>query len=112
MSGGDGVEVLTRGENFVGPLGLIPAATKYPFAGLRGLRLLGDARFHFFKRLGSGEFDLQLSDAAGCKVQVGIVESGHNELAAEVDDLGVLAGEFLHVSVGADGGNVAFADGE
>ncbi len=114
VSARDGVEILSRGQSFCGPLGVVPAAAEDPCMRIvESLRVGGDARLHLGERRDAVEVGCKALQAGVGDVRVGVVEAGHREGAVEVDLLrfgrGALqdfvagAGEYDAVTGDADG---------
>ena len=76
----------------------------------RRLGMLGNALLHLRQRLHADQVDLQQLLAAGGQMQVRIVEAGHDEVSAEIDDFGVAAFQFANVVVRADGDDASVTD--
>ena len=91
---------------------MIPAFAHDPFARRRCLGTRGDALLHLRQRLNADQVDVQLFHAAGCKMHVGIIESWHDEMSAEIDNLRVLAFELLDLVIGANGNDAVAAHGD
>ena len=103
MSRGDGIEVLAGGQAVLGPVGLVPTPADDPLAWGRVPRPYGDARFHLRKRGCTGQVEVEFEKAGCGEMHVGIVESRHDEVPAQIDYLGVRVLQFLDLLVGADG---------
>ncbi len=102
MIAGDRIQVLARGNFLHRPLGVVPAASQYPFAGRGSLHALGNARLHLIERFRVRQFDIQHLEAAVGQVQVRVVEAGHREAPAQVHHLRVRAFDFADFIAGAD----------
>ena len=72
--------------------------------------MVGDALLHLGQRLHADEIDLQHLPAAVGEMHVRVVEAGHDEVSAEIDDLRVFALQLANVVVGADGDDAAVAN--
>ena len=114
VGAGDGVEVLTRGQSFRRPLGVVPTAAEDPCVRVvEGFSVGGDAGLHFGERGDAVEVGGEALQAGVGDVGVGVVEAGHGEGAVEVDlvclgggapeDFGVGAGEDDAVAGDAEG---------
>ena len=106
----DLVDVLTRGQLLAGPEGVVPAAADDPVARRCRLRVVGNALLHLRQRLHADQVNLQQKQSAGSQMQVSIVEAGHNEMSAEIDDFGVAAFQFADVVIRADGDDASVTD--
>ncbi len=113
---GDFVEVLTRGQDFIGPQSVIPVAAREPVAGRRGVGGGLDFGEHVGEGFDAGEVDVELGAAGAAEVGVGIVEAGEDEGAGgggvEIVENGFGSGEARDVFGGADGENFAATDGD
>ena len=85
------------------PALMIPVAVAEPCAWRARLGELRDALREFGGTVGCAEFDGDERSAAVEEVNVRVVESGEQQAAVEVDDLGVGAGELADGGVVADG---------
>src|SRR4051794_1141858 len=88
MIAGDAVEILSGRQNLLGPLGVIPSATEEPLSRGRGPGVLGDTLLHLCKGLGANQINLHLLEAAAAQVEMGIVETRHDETSAQIDNRG------------------------
>src|SRR5579862_2074154 len=111
MAGGDFINVPAAGQRFDGPEIFVPAATENPVAGSGRLHLGADALAKFVERFHAGEIDVHAVEAAIFQMCVGVVEAGHNEMAAEIDDLSIGPAKLEHFGVLADGLNAVPAHG-
>ena len=81
---------------------MVPAAAHDPFA-LRGrFDPRGNALLHVIERLASHQIDVQLFKTAGAKVNMRVVEAGHNEVATQINHLRLWSYELLNFTVRAD----------
>src|SRR4029077_1198262 len=85
------------------PEGLVPPGAHDPFAGSGLLNFIRDAGAKLIERFHSGEINTELCLAGIIEVQMRVVETGHGEMSAEIDDLCLRAFEFFQVESFADG---------
>src|SRR5262249_32923586 len=107
MIAGDGVNIAAHRRLLLGPERVVPAAALDPFARRGGLYSRGDALLHLIERFGSDKVYVQLFKSAGTKMHMSIVETRHNEVAAQIDDLGLGAFKLLDLFIGTDGQDLA-----
>ena len=79
MIAGDFVEILARGQRFVGPESVVPVAAGEPVAGGRGVGGRLDFREHVGEGFDAGEVDVELGAACAAQVRVRVVEAGEDE---------------------------------
>src|ERR1700722_8675532 len=96
IGGGYGIEIVARGEFFLGPQRVVPAIDHDPFAGLVIFQTITDALLKFGERFRAFGVDFELSIGRTREVQMRVVESGHNELTVKIDDFRLRAGPFLN----------------
>src|SRR5579875_356505 len=96
-----GVDVLPRWQLVRSPLGVVPAAAQKPLAGWKLRRIGADAGLHVGQGCRPVEVDGKPLPACHPHVGMSIVEPGHDEVAAQVDYLRVLALERQHFLVAA-----------
>jgi hypothetical protein len=111
MTAGDFIDVPSVRRDFNRPESLVPTGTENPFTRFRLLDFFGDAIAEFVERLHACEINAQLGSARVIEMQVRVVESGHEEVPIEIDDLGLRAFELVHVGGLADGQNTVSSNG-
>ncbi len=74
--------------------------------------MLGDALLHLGQRLAAGEVHVEVHTARVAKMQMRVVEAGHDKVSAQIHDRGAVALELADFVVGADGDDAAIAHGE
>ena len=89
-----------------------PAASDDPFEIGVGVGVLGDDVEALLGRRGAVQLALQHRQAAHDGVHVRVLESGEQQPAGEIDDLGIRAGQLRQLVVGADGGDATVGDGD
>ena len=110
--GGDRVEILTRGKFFHGPEGVVPAIDDDPFTGLVVLQASADALLKFGERFCAFRIYVELDVGGTGEVQVSVVETGHDELAVEIEDAGVGTFPFLNIRRGGAVGRSFIGNGD
>src|SRR4029077_10774802 len=93
------VDVRARGSFWFRPQRVVPATALNPFTRPGGLDSRGNALLHLVERFAANEIDVELFKSAGAKMHVSVVEAGHDEMAAEIDDLGFGAFKLLNVCI-------------
>ena len=91
MAASNRVKVLTRRQLAARPQRVVPAATHQPIAGSRGFGAGRDALLHLLQRFHAAQVHTLGLEAGLFQVHVGIVESRHDEVPAEINDLRVRA---------------------
>src|ERR1051326_5794046 len=91
---------------------VVPATANNPFSRPGSLYARRNALFHVVKRLAAHQVNIQLFKSAGAKMHVSVIEAGHHEMPAEIDDLGLGAFKFLDFIVGTCSNDVAARNGE
>jgi len=93
MVGSNGVQILTRGQGFAVPLGVVPAAAGDPLTCVQSGSIGFDFGLHRTERWDVIQIDRKRVLAGGGHVGVGFVEAGHDESAVEVDALETATGD-------------------
>src|ERR1700694_910242 len=97
------IDVLARGKFIAGPESMVPATPHQPFAGCSSPGAGCDASLHLLQGSGAYQIYVELLKAAGRKMSMSIVETGHHKVAAQINYLGPGALEFLYLLVAANG---------
>ena len=112
----DFVEILARGQDFIGPQSVIPVAAGEPVACGRGVGGGLDFREHVGEGFDAGEVDVELGAACAAEMRVRVIEAGEDEGAGvggvEIVEHGFGSGEACDVFGLADGEHFAAADGD
>src|SRR5579864_892112 len=103
MTIGDLVQVPARGCYFDGPQRLIPSRAKNPLSCFGFVDSLLQAHPKILEGLYSREVDARLGHPGIIQMQMRVVESWHDEVPAQVDDLRLRPLELLHIRGLADG---------
>src|SRR5580704_7914781 len=111
MTIGNFIEIPARGRDFNRPESFIPAGADDPLTGLGVFDSFREALAQFVERLHAGHVDAHLGAAAIVEMQVRVVESGHDEVSVEIDDLRLRAFESENVDTFADGLDAVAANG-
>ncbi len=110
------VEILTRGQDFIGPQSVVPIAASEPVAGGRGVCCCFDFREHFGEGFDAGEVYVELGAACSAEMRVRVVEAGEDEGAgaggAEIAQRCFGSCEALDVFSLADSKYFAATDGD
>src|SRR6266567_276159 len=85
--GSDGIELLAIRESFLGPHGMVPAATGDPLTCFMMRHGIGDALLHFLRRRYGNERDGLLIRSGATEMHVGVVKARHDELIVEMNCL-------------------------
>ena len=93
--GRDCVEIFASWVALIGPERLIPSEAGDPFAGFVIFQAFADALLELSERADAGKTDRQSRHGGLADVHVRVVESGHDELLAQIDDASVRADEGL-----------------
>jgi len=99
------IEILPRGKSFLGPKRVVPAGTSNPFAGFRLGYGRSEAFLYFLNHRCPVQPHGQSVLSCAAKMNVSIVEPGHDEVAFEVHNLRSLFAQrcnFVFVSDGED----------
>src|SRR5208282_6747327 len=111
MSLGNFIEIPARGRDFYWPQSFVPAGADDPLTGLGFFDSFREALAQFVERFHAGDVDAHLRGTGIVEMQVGVVESGHDEVSAEIDDLRLRAFEPEDVDGLADGLDAVSANG-
>src|SRR5271157_1331138 len=103
------VDVLAGGKYLSRPQRVVPTAAQDPLSGWRLIDSQADAVLHVQQVRGTGEIDLKMTHPRGSQVYVGVVESRHHKMSAQVDDLSLTAFELANFVVGTDGHDASVA---
>src|SRR5437016_7243015 len=101
------IDVLAARQLLFSPFGVVPASTDQPFARTSSLGAGGDALLHLLQGLSPNQVDVELLEAARGQMRMSIIESGHDKMPAQIDDLGLCAFELLHFLVRARGNDLS-----
>jgi len=97
---GDRVEIVPRRLACRLPVAAAPAVPTQPTAGARGDAVQPGKRF--FERCAAIEVDLVLRERPCREVDVRVGEAGHDDAAAEIDDLGRRERRLVHADPAGD----------
>ena len=81
------VDIPARGQGLDRPERLVPALANQPFAGRSDSRFGAEPFAEFLNRLDADHVDGQFLEPGAGQVHVGVVESGHDKVPAEIDNL-------------------------
>ncbi len=112
MGARDRVDVRPCRRLLLSPKRVVPTTAYNPFARVRGLGTGGDPLLHLVQRFASHQVDVQFFKSAGAKMDVGIVEARHHEMATEVDHLGLRPFKLLYLFVRSHRNDLAAGDGD
>ena len=106
MIGRHRVQILPRRKLLSGPECVIPAAAHHPLPCLEIAEAVPNALLELGKGARAVEFHLKLRLARASEMDVSIIEAGHGELAAQINDSRPGPDPWLQISAGIrDGGN-------
>ena len=111
MVAGNLVYIPARGDGLDGPEVFVPAAAQNPVPWGGRFDLSANAFAKLVERLHADEIDVQTLGPAFGKVDVRVIESGHDELPAQIDYLGLRAFQLEDLGVLSDGFNAITANG-
>ncbi|MCU1225823.1 MAG: hypothetical protein JWQ42_3916 [Edaphobacter sp.] len=112
VASGDGVQIGAGGKLLAGPEGVVPTAAFEPCSGLCRGGVGADAILHLGEGFGADQVDREVQQSGVAHVGVGIVDAGHGEVAAQVDDFGLGTFQLQQIDVGAYGCDLALGDGD
>ncbi len=110
------IEILARGQDFIGPESVVPVAACEPVACGRGICCGFDFREHVGEGFDAGEIDVKLGAACASKMRVRVIKAREDEGAGvgevEIAQRGFGSCEALDVFSLADGEYFAATDGD
>src|SRR5437870_451067 len=87
------IDILARGKALFGPESVIPAGASDPFTGFCLRDGGGEALLHFGDGRRAVEANRERILSSAAEMDVRVVEAGHDEVAAQIDDASSLFGE-------------------
>src|SRR5713226_4663936 len=89
MIGGDLVDIPAAGQFFYWPQRVVPASAHDPFTRLGGFHPRAYAVTELGQRLHAHQVHGQAFETSVGQMEMRVVESGHHEVSAQIDDLGL-----------------------
>src|SRR5205823_14908853 len=101
----NGIQVAAVGKTVVSPQSMVSAPSYEPLTRPGSFGAGGDALFHFIQRFCAHQVNIELFKATGSQVGMSVIESGHDEMPAQINHLGLWPFQLLNVCIGPDGDN-------
>jgi hypothetical protein len=112
--GSDGIKLLAIWESLIRPESVVPAAAGNPFAFFVMRHSISDALLQFLDARDTGQGNGKEVGSRAAKMDVRIVETGHDKLALKLDGLGAFLASATfeeHVIHFANAADLAVGDG-